>query len=506
VEAGRRGAAGLPLRSIDKAFYGTPANAEVDFDVRWGEVHALLGENGAGKSTLCSVAAGLYRPDAGAVLLDGEELHLRSPADALAAGIGMVYQHFKLVANLTVAENVVLGHPDTPGRVSARRIERLTAELADRYRLAVDPGARVWQLSVGEQQRVEILKLLHRRVRVLILDEPTAVLTPQESESLFDTVRLMTDEGRAVVFVSHKLEEVMRVSDRITVLRDGRRVETVDTAAADPSTLAMMMVGREVSFPERRGGAEPGAVVLSVRGLQVTGDRGVEAVRGVDLDVRAGEILGVAGVSGNGQRELAQAIAGLRDVDAGTVEIGGADVTRASPRARTKAGLGYIPEDRLGTGLAPGLSIVDNLALRTYRRPPMSGRFLLRRAEMERNADELVRRYDVRGVRRRLPVRLLSGGNLQKALLAREIDQQPRALIASAPTRGLDVGATVEVRRRLLDERDRGAGILLISEDLEELRALADRIAVIHGGRIMGEVDPVEATVEELGLLMAGLR
>jgi general nucleoside transport system ATP-binding protein len=467
-------------------------------------VHALLGENGAGKSTLCSVAAGLYRPDAGEVVLDGEVLHLRSPADALAAGIGMVYQHFKLVDNLTVAENLVLGHPDTPTRVSRRGIERLTAGLASRYRLDVDPGARVWQLSVGEQQRVEILKLLHRRVRVLILDEPTAVLTPQECETLFETVRLMTAEGRAVIFVSHKLVEVMRVSDRITVLRDGRRVTTIDTVDADTSALAKMMVGRDVTFPERRGPARAGEVVLSVRGLDVTGDRGLQAVRGVDLDVRSGEILGVAGVSGNGQRELAEAIAGLRDVDAGLVEVGGVDVTRSSPRAHTGSGLGYIPENRLGTGLAPGLSIVDNLALRRYRRPPMSGRFGLRRVEMERHADELVRLFDVRGVRTRLPVRLLSGGNLQKAVLAREIDQQPAVLVASGPTRGLDVGATVEVRRRLLDERDRGAGILLISEDLEELRALADRIAVIHRGAIVGEVDAAEATVEELGLLMAG--
>jgi general nucleoside transport system ATP-binding protein len=472
--------------------------------VRWGEVHALLGENGAGKSTLCSVAAGLYRPDAGEVVLDGEVLHLRSPADALAAGIGMVYQHFKLVDNLTVAENVVLGHPDTPARVSRRSIERLAAQLAERYRLEVDPGARVWQLSVGEQQRVEILKLLHRRVRVLILDEPTAVLTPQESESLFDTVRLLTADGRAVIFVSHKLEEVTRVSDRITVLRDGRRVATIATREAEASGLARMMVGREVAFPERRGPAHLGDVVLSVRGLAVTGDRGIGVVHGVDLQVRAGEILGVAGVSGNGQRELAEAIAGLRDIDAGAVEVGGVDVTGWSPRRRTRSGLGYIPENRLGTGLAPGLSIVDNLALRRYRRPPMSGRFVLRRDEMERHADELVRAFDVRGVRARLPVRLLSGGNLQKALLAREIDQQPLVLIASGPTRGLDVGATVEVRRRLLDERDRGAGILLISEDLEELRALADRIAVIHRGAIVGEVDATAASVEEIGLLMAG--
>ncbi|MEX2323571.1 MAG: ABC transporter ATP-binding protein [Acidimicrobiia bacterium] len=501
---GGRSSAALALRSIDKAFFGVSANSSVDFEVEWGEVHALLGENGAGKSTLCAVAAGLYRPDGGEVRVDGRLVELRSPSDALAAGIGMVYQHFKLVANLTVAENIVLGHPDTPARLSRRSIERLTADLAARYGLGVDPSARVWQLSVGEQQRVEILKLLHREVRILILDEPTAVLTPQEALTLFDTMRVMTDEGRAVVFVSHKLDEVLSVARRITVLRDGGRVGTVDAAETTPLDLARMMVGREFSLPERRGPASPGLVVLSVRGLEVMGDRGIPAVRSVDLDLRAGEIVGVAGVAGNGQRELAEAVAGVRDADAGTITLCNRDVSRRTARGRADAGLGFIPEDRLGTGLAPGLSIADNLALRRYRSPEMSGLFAIRRPAMERYAADLVDRFDVRGSRRGLPVRLLSGGNLQKAVLAREIDHGPNVLLACAPTRGLDVGATSAVRARLLDERDRGVGILLVSEDLDELLALSDRVVVMRDGELVGEVSGEGATIDEIGLLMAG--
>lgn len=501
----RQGAeAALSLRGIDKAFYGAHANAAVDFDVAWGEVHALLGENGAGKSTLCSIASGLYRPDAGEMLLDGAEVRFRSPGEALASGVGMVYQHFKLVANLTVAENIVLGHAHTRFRLSRRRARALTTELAERYGLAVDPGARIWQLSVGEQQRVEILKLLHRDVRVLILDEPTAVLTPQEADALFDTIRVMTAEGRAVVFVSHKLDEVMAVSDRITVLRDGRNAGTLPAAEADSATLARMMVGREFSFPERSGAAVPGEVVLGVSGLRVAGDRGLEAVSGVSFGVRAGEVVGLAGVSGNGQRELAEAIAGVRASSAGAIEVGGTDVTRASPRRRIASGLGFVPENRLGMGLAPGLGIVDNLALRGYRSPPMSRGPLLDAAEMEQHASDLVARFDVRGVRGGLPVRLLSGGNLQKALLAREIEHRPRVLVAAAPTRGLDVGATTAVRAHLLAERDAGAGVLLVSEDLEELLALSDRILVIHQGQIVGEVPGDGANAEEIGLMMAG--
>ena len=500
------GAAALTLRGIDKAFYGVHANAAVDFDLAWGEVHALLGENGAGKSTLCSIVAGLYRPDAGLVLLGGEEQNFRSPADSLAAGIGMVYQHFKLVSNLTVAENIALGHPGTPFRLSRRRARALTLELAGRYGLPVDPDARIWQLSVGEQQRVEILKLLHRDVRILILDEPTAVLTPQEAEALFATVRVMTGEGRAVVFVSHKLDEVMEVSDRITVLRDGHNAGTLPVAEADPAGLARMMVGREFSFPERAGAPTPGAVVLAVEGVRVMGDRDLEAVSAVSFAVREGEIVGVAGVSGNGQRELAEAIAGVRRLDAGRVEIGGVDATRLSPRRRIAAGLGFVPEDRLGMGLAPGLGIVDNLALRGYRSPPMSRGPVLDRDEMERHADDLVERFDVRGIRGRLPVRLLSGGNLQKALLAREIEHRPKVLIAAAPTRGLDVGATTAVRSHLLAQREAGAGVLLISEDLEELLALSDRMLVIHDGEIVGEVAGEGADPDEIGLMMAGVR
>ncbi|MGH9167567.1 MAG: ABC transporter ATP-binding protein [Acidimicrobiia bacterium] len=491
------------LRSIDKAFFGVKANDAVDFDLRWGEVHALLGENGAGKSTLCSVLAGLYRPDAGRVLIEGRGVDLRSPADALALGVGMVYQHFRLVRPFTVAENLALGHPEAGLRLSRRRIEREAAGLADRYGLAVDPRARIWQLSVGEQQRVEILKLVYRRVRILIMDEPTAVLTPQEAEALFRTIRLMAGEGKAVVFVSHKLDEVLRVSDRITVLRDGRRVGAMPTQEAEARTLARLMVGRDLDLPERESVARPGRVMLEVSGLHVRGDRGHLSVRGVDLAVREGEIVGVAGVAGNGQRELADALAGLRRASAGRVVLDGDDLTRAAPAQRIQAGLGFVPEDRLGIGLAPGLTVQENLALKSYRRPPLASGPLLAEAVMRRRAADLISRFDIRGTRPGLPVRLLSGGNLQRVLLAREISARPKFLLAASPTRGLDVGATQAVRALLLEQREEGVAVLLLSEDLDELLALSDRILVMYEGRMVGEVDAA-ADPEELGLLMAG--
>jgi ABC-type uncharacterized transport system ATPase subunit len=492
------------LRSIDKAFFGVKANDSVDFDLRWGEIHALLGENGAGKSTLCSVLSGLYRPDAGTILIEGRPVYLRSPADALAVGVGMVYQHFRLVRPFTVAENLALGHPEAGLRLSRRRIDREAAGLAARYGLAVDPRARIWQLSVGEQQRVEILKLLYRRVRILIMDEPTAVLTPREAEALFRTLRLMAGEGKAVVFVSHKLDEVLRVSDRITVLRDGRRVGAMPTQEAEARTLARLMVGRDLELPERETGARPGRMVLEVRGLHVRGDRGHLSVRGVDLDVREGEIVGVAGVAGNGQRELADALAGLRRISAGRVVLDGRDLTRAAPAQRIKAGLGFVPEDRLGTGLAPGLTVQENLALKSYRRPPLARGPLLAEGVMRRRAADLISRFDIRGTRPGLPVRLLSGGNLQRVLLAREISARPKFLLAASPTRGLDVGATQAVRALLLEQRGEGVAVLLLSEDLDELLALSDRILVIYEGRVVGEVDAASADPDELGLLMAG--
>jgi simple sugar transport system ATP-binding protein len=494
------------LTGIEKAFFGATANDRVDLDLFEGEIHALLGENGAGKTTLCSILAGLYRPDAGFIEVDGVAREFHSPRDALAAGIGMVYQHFRLVDGFTVAENLALGHPDSPQRLSRRSLERTVGELAERFGLDVHPGARVYELSVGEQQRVEILKLLYRGVRVLILDEPTAVLTPQESAALFAVLRRLREEGRVIVFVSHKLREVLEISDRVTVLRDGRRIGQLRAQDADPAGLAQMMVGRELSLPHNDSRPERGPTVLSVRGLRVSGDHGREAVQGIDLEVRAGEIVGIAGVAGNGQRELAESLAGLRKVDAGTVIINGRDVTSDSALVRIRQGVAFVPEDRLETGVASGLPLADNLALKSYREPPISRGPLVSRREIDKRAEQLVQRFDIRGARRGFPVSLLSGGNLQRAILAREISRRPRLLIAASPTRGLDVGATASVRRVLLAQRADGISILLISEDLDELQALCDRVVVLYEGAIAGEVDTEHFDVGEVGLMMAGHR
>jgi general nucleoside transport system ATP-binding protein len=504
-------AAGRPspavqLRGVSKRFPGVVANDRVDFSADAGEVHALLGENGAGKTTLCNILTGLYRPDEGELAVHNQRVDFHAPRDALAAGICMVHQHFRLVATFTVAENLALGRSHRGGR---RALEARVRELGERYRLPVDPRAHIWQLSVGEQQRVELLKALHQDARILILDEPTAVLTPQETAVLFATLRQMAAEGRTVVLVSHKLEEVVRVADRITVLRDGAVVGTVAAAATDARQLAYMMVGRDVVLErrQRRSGtaadAASASVILAVRSLTAMGDRGGLALRRIDLTLRAGEILGVAGVAGNGQRELAEALTGLRPPASGEVLVGGQPL-RSQPRAAIRAGVAYIPEDRLGTGLAPGLSIADNLALKSYRRPPASTGPLLRRRRMYAHAAELMRRFEVRAPSPRVSTRLLSGGNVQRVLLAREFDAAPRVLVAASPTRGLDVGATQVVREHLLAVARAGVGVLLISEDLDELLALADRIVVLYEGRIAGEVDAAGADLTELGLLMAG--
>lgn len=492
------------LHSIRKSFFGVPANHNIDFNVRWGEVHALLGENGAGKSTLCSVLAGLYRPDAGRIIIDGAPVEFRSPHDALAAGVGMVYQHFRLVDSFTVAENLALGH-EAEGRLSRKKIEADVAALGEAYGLPVAPRAQIWQLSVGEQQRVEILKLLHRGVRILILDEPTAVLTLQESESLFRTVRLMAEEGKAVIFVSHKLDEVLAVSDRITVLRDTEKVAELPTSAADAGTLARMMVGRDVELPQRGATKAPAKPVLTVRAMTVAGDRGFKAVRGVDLDVHGGEIVGIAGVAGNGQRELAEALAGLRRTEKGRVTLGETDITRASPLDRIRLGMGFVPEDRLGMGLAGGLSLEDNLILKSYRWPPHRRGLGLSPRVIKRNAQRLTERFDIRGSLTEFPVRFLSGGNLQRAILAREISQEPKVLIAGSPTRGLDIAAIGAVRGLLLEQRENGTAILLLSEDLDELRSLADVLLVMYEGRIVGRVSPDRFDPGEVGLMMSGL-
>jgi simple sugar transport system ATP-binding protein len=500
----------LSAHGVTKRFPGVVANQDVDFDAAAGEVHALLGENGAGKSTLSNILTGLYQPDAGELRIDGSPVRFEAPRKALEAGICMVHQHFRLVDTFTVAENVVLGdHRDVGRSFRFRRdpVERRVAELSERYGLALDPGARIWQLSVGEQQRVEIVKALYRDARFLILDEPTAVLTPQEADALFVTMRAMADEGRTVIFISHKLHEVKAVSDRVTVLRGGRSVATVDTAGATQQSLAALMVGREVEGPRRavRAGGI-GAPVLSVVDLRAAGDRGAEALRGITLDVGAGEILGIAGVAGNGQRELAEAITGMRPATAGSVAVAGRTLPGGDPRAAIAAGIAHVPEDRLHTGVAGGLPISANAVLKDYRVAPFSRGSLLRLPAIRERAAKLIADYDVKAPGIATPARQLSGGNLQKIVLGREFATDPRVLVVAAPTRGLDVGAIETVHRYVREIADRGVAVLLISEDLDEILALADRICVVYEGAIVGEAPATEASVEQLGLWMAGAR
>ena len=500
--------AAVELRGITKRFPGVVANDGVDFDVAEGEVHALLGENGAGKSTLSNILTGLYRPDEGEIAIGGRAVSFSSPRDALDAGICMVHQHFRLVPPFTVAENVILGDHRGEGRkltVNPRRIERRVAELGERYRIAVDPRARIWQLSLGEQQRVEILKALYREARILILDEPTAVLTPQEADSLFETLRVMAAEGRTIVFISHKLNEVKAVSDRVTVLRAGKKVATVETKDATARSLAALMVGRDVAMAERVAqGGEIGEPVLEVDELRAAGDRGAETLRGVSLSVRAGEIVAIAGVAGNGQRELAETVTGMRPPTHGTVTVEGKRLRGGDAREAISAGVAHVPEDRLHTGVAPSLSIASNVVLKSYRGRTVTIGPLLRLRTIRDHAARLIERYDVRGGGPDLPARRLSGGNLQKVVLAREFEGKPRVLVVASPTRGLDVAAIETVHRYLREAASNGVGVLLISEDLDEILALADRIAVIYEGAIVGEVDAAAATVEEIGLLMAG--
>jgi general nucleoside transport system ATP-binding protein len=494
----------LELRGITKRFGPVVANDGIDFDLRRGEVHALLGENGAGKSTLMSILYGLYSPDEGEIRVNGEPVEVDSPSKAIHLGIGMVHQHFMLVPVMTVTENMVLGEEPTRGalldvREGARRVE----ELSNRYGLAVDPNAVIEQVSVGMQQRVEILKTLYRDARILILDEPTAVLTAQESHELFEVLRALTKDGVSIVFISHKLNEVLEISDRVTVLRRGKRIDTVPTEGATEESLARLMVGRDVLLRVEKEPARPGEPVLEVEDLRVRDNRGLEAVKSVSLTVRGGEVVAIAGVDGNGQLELVQAIAGVIVPESGHVRIGGQEVTGQGVRETTDAGVGHIPEDRQLCGLVLDFTLAENLALREYREPPISNHGLLSVGHMNERARSLLREYDVRGGGPGTLASALSGGNQQKVAVAREIASNPELLIAHQPTRGLDVGAIEFVHGRLLRERDEGRGILLVSLEFEEIRALADRILVIYEGQIVGEFPP-DASEEDLGVAMTG--
>jgi general nucleoside transport system ATP-binding protein len=496
--------AAIEASGIVKSFPGVLANDHVDFDVRRGEVHALLGENGAGKSTLMNILAGLYQPDEGRLLMDGSPVTFRSPRDSIAHGVGMVHQHFALVPSQTVAENVLLGLDKPRFRLDLRHTEAEVARIAAEVGLHVDPRAHVWQLSVGEQQRVEILKMLYRGARILIMDEPTAVLAPQEAEELFATLRTMTAAGRSVVFISHKLGEVLAIADRITVMRAGRvTASSVDPAGATRADLARLMVGRPVLETLDRAAVERGRVVLSVRGVSARNDRALPALRDVSLDVHAGEIVGIAAVAGNGQAELAEVITGLRPCT-GRITIDGADVANRPARDAIRAGAGHVPEDRAGVGSAPGLSIVDNLIMKRYRHEPVSTRWFMDEGAGRAMATRLTAAYAVSAPSIDTPVRILSGGNLQRVILAREIDAAPILLVAVQPTRGLDVGAIEGIHQTLLELREKGTAILLISEELEELLALADRIAVMYEGQITASVDPGTADIHEIGFYMTG--
>jgi ABC-type uncharacterized transport system ATPase subunit len=493
----------LEMRGIVKRFPGVVANDGVDFTARAGEIHALLGENGAGKTTLMRVLYGIYQPDEGEIFLDGRAIRVRSPAEALALGIGMVHQHFRLVPTLSVEENVILGlREGLFGNL--RRVRERLAAIARDYGLEVDPRAKVWELSVGEQQRVEILKALYRRVQILIMDEPTSVLTPQEVKQLFSTLRSLVEAGLTVIFITHKLDEVLEVSDRVTVLRKGKVVATLPTAEADKPSLARMMVGREVVFRLERGPAKLGEKLLEVRDLQALNDRGLPAIRGLSFELYGGEILGVAGVAGNGQKELVEVLTGLRKATKGRVLLFGKDLTNRSPKEIAAAGVAHIPEERLRRGLVPEMSVAENLVLKSYRDPPFArGPFLDQRVIIS-HAERAIAAYQIMTPSYNTPAKLLSGGNIQRLILARELSGQPRLIIAAHPTYGLDVGATEQIRGLLLRQRELGAGVLLISEDLEEILSLSDRILVLFAGQAMGLLEAEEAELEELGLLMAG--
>lgn len=495
----------LEMRGMTKRFPGVLANDRISFDLRLGEIHALLGENGAGKSTLMNLLYGLYPPDSGEILLSGKPVQIHGPRDAIALGIGMVHQHFMLVPPLTVTENIMLGMEETRGPLldEVRPAARIR-DIANRYGLEIDPDAKIKDLSVGLQQRVEIVKALYRNARVLVLDEPTAVLTPQEVDALFVTLRTLVSQGVSIIFISHKLKEVMAIANRITVLRQGKVVGSTTPAEADEAKLASMMVGRPVLLTVEKGPATPAATVLNVQHLKVMSDRRSVAVNDVSFEVRAGEIVGIAGVEGNGQSELVEAITGLRSPTSGTVSIDGVTMPHENPRAAIMAGASHIPEDRHKFGMVKDYPLSTNLVLSSFDRPPFTHGMLLDQNAIDENARKLVTEFDIRTPSEQTTMSSLSGGNQQKAVVAREFSRPMKLLIAAQPTRGVDVGSIEFIHRRIVEARDKGNAVLLVSAELDEIMSLSDRILVMFKGQVVGERDAAQTTRSDIGLLMMG--
>ena len=495
----------IEMREITKIFGEFVANDKINLELRKGEIHALLGENGAGKSTLMNMLAGLLEPTSGEIVVNGKSEKLDSPSKAASLGIGMVHQHFMLVEAFTVAENIILGSEVTnKGVLDLKKANADILELSERYGLAVDPTAKVEDISVGAQQRVEILKTLYRGADILIFDEPTAVLTPAEILELMDIMKTLVKEGKSIILITHKLDEIRAVADRVTVIRRGKSSQTVSIEGATNKDLAEMMVGRSVSFVTEKEEAQPKEVVLQISDLVVNENRGVPAVKELSLDVRAGEIVGIAGIDGNGQSELIQAITGLRKVKSGSIKIKGQEVVGLSPRKITEMNVSHVPEDRHRDGLVLEMMLSENIALQTYYKEPLSKNGVLNYNQINSYARKLMEEFDVRAANEIVPASALSGGNQQKAIIAREVDRNPDLLIVSQPTRGLDVGAIEYIHKRLIGERDKGKAVLVVSFELDEILNLSDRIAVIHDGKIQGIVKPSETNKQELGILMAG--
>ena len=495
----------IEMREITKKFGDFVANDKINLQLRKGEIHALLGENGAGKSTLMNMLAGLLEPTSGDIVVNGKTVNLDSPSKAASLGIGMVHQHFMLVEAFTVAENIILGSETTKhGILDLKKASQDILDLSKKYGLAVDPNAKVEDISVGAQQRVEILKTLYRGADILIFDEPTAVLTPAEIEELMTIMKNLANEGKSIILITHKLDEIRAVSDRVTVIRRGKSIETVEIGGATNQDLAEMMVGRSVSFKTEKGPSQPKEVVLSIENLVVNENRGVPAVKNLSLELRAGEVVGIAGIDGNGQSELIQAITGLRKVKSGSIKIKGKDVVGLRPRQITEMKVVHVPEDRHRDGLVLDMMISENIALQTYYKEPLSKNGILNYPNITSYAKKLMEEFDVRAASEVVPAKALSGGNQQKAIIAREIDRDPDLLIVSQPTRGLDVGAIEYIHKRLIQERDNGKAVLVVSFELDEILNVSDRIAVIHDGKIQGIVTPETTNKQELGILMAG--